>query len=62
MSTLINILTKTGIASIGAAAMLVSGIGAASADNHRKAGTVNTAKRSLSFINTIARQTGSSAG
>lgn len=35
MSTLINILTKTGIASIGAAAMLVSGIGAASADNHR---------------------------
>lgn len=35
MSTLINTLTKTGIASIGVAALLASGIGTASADNYR---------------------------
>jgi surface antigen len=35
MSTLINALTKTGIASIGVVALLATGIGAASADNYR---------------------------
>lgn len=36
MSTLIKTLTKTGIASIGAAALLATGIGAANADHYRK--------------------------
>jgi len=36
MSILTNTLTRTGIASIGAAALLATGIGAASADNYRK--------------------------
>jgi len=35
MSTLINTLTKTGIASIGVAALLATGISAASADNYQ---------------------------
>ena len=36
MSILINTLTRTGIASIGAAALLAGGVGAAHADNYRK--------------------------
>lgn len=45
MSTLINTLTKTGIASIGAAALLAASIGTANADNHRRGWQGNHGKK-----------------